>query len=100
MEYKVCDINYFLDIMQPYELNALLDVIEYSAKLSWEQTRFQSYITAKSFSSNNIKLTDLIKFGWDDVTDEKVTHISNEDIIRLTNKAQNIIDNGRLSNQT
>lgn len=76
----------------------MLDNIEYGAKVSWEQTRFQSYIQLKSFSSKDIKLTDLIKFSWDAKTENKNTSISNDDIERLKNKAQTIIDNGRLSN--
>lgn len=101
LEYKVCSIDYFLDVMQPYELNALLENIEYSVKTSWEQTRFQSYVQAQSFSTKKMKMTDLITFGWDkEVT--KDTSISNEDIERLKNKAQQIINNnnGRFSNKT
>lgn len=98
MEYKVCSLDYFLDNMQPYELDAILDNIEYSVKVSWEQTRFIAWMQAQSFSTKKIKLTDLIQFGWDNI---KNTSISTDDIERLKNKAQQIINNnGRFSNKT
>lgn len=98
MEYKVCSLDYFLDNMQPYELDAILDNIEYSVKVSWEQTRFIAWMQAQSFSTKKIKLTDLIQFGWDNI---KNTSISTDDIERLKNKAIQIINNnGRFSNKT
>ena len=99
MEYKVCNIEYFLDYLQPYELNALLENLEYSIKVSWEQTRFLAFVQAKSFSTKQLKLTDIIQFGWDK-ENNKDTSISNDEIERLKNKAQQIINNnnGRFSN--
>lgn len=100
MEYKVCSLEYFLDKLQPYELDALLDNIEYSVKVSWEQTRFIAWMQAQSFSTKPIKITEIIKFGWDKQNTDIVHTISNNDIERLKNKAQQIINknNGRLSN--
>ena len=99
MEYKVCSLEYFLDCIQPYELNVLLDNLEYSVKISWEQTRFKSYIQAKTFSDKPIKLTDILKFSWDK-EEKRTTSVSNADVERLKNKAQQIINNGRFSNET
>lgn len=88
--------------MQPYELSILLDNIEYSLKASWEQTRFQTYIQAQTQSTKKLKPTDLISFSWDKEEEKKNTSISNEDVERLKNKAQTIINknNGRFSDQT
>ena len=99
MEYKVCSLEYFLDCLQPYELNVLLDNLEYSVKISWEQTRFKSYIQAKTFCDKTIKLTDILKFSWDK-EEKRTTSVSNADVERLKNKAQQIINNGRFSNET
>ena len=95
----MCSVDYFLDCLQPYELTALLESVEYAVKQSWEQTRFQSYIQAMTFSTQKMKPTDLISFGWDK-EEKKDTTISTTDIERLKNKAQTIIDNGRFSGKT
>lgn len=79
--------------MQPYELTAILSNIEYSIKQTWEQTRFQTYIQAQTQSTKKLKPTDIIEFSWDKKEVNKDTSISTEDIIRLKNKAQQIINN-------
>lgn len=86
-------MEYFLDSLQPYELTAILSNIEYSTKQTWEQTRFQTYIQAQTQSSKKLKPTDIIEFGWDKKEVKKDTSISTEDIIRLKNKAQQILNN-------
>lgn len=96
-EYKACSLEYFLDYMQPYELTAITELLEYSTKQEWEQVRFQSYVQAQTQSSKKIKPTDLLKFSWEQDNTKKDTSISNEDVTRLINKANTII-NGRLSN--
>lgn len=96
-EYKACTLEYFLDFMQPYELAAITEVLEYTTKQEWEQVRFQSYVQAQSQSSKKIKPTDILKFGWEQDNTKKDTSISKEDVERLINKANTVL-NGRLSN--
>lgn len=57
--------DYFLDQMQPYELEAIITGIEDKAKIDWEQVRFLSYITAQCQSTKKLKPTDIITFAWD-----------------------------------
>ena len=48
----------------------------------WEQSRLVAYTN----STKRLKLTDILKFHWDD--EEAVTSISNEDVARLRDKAK------------
>lgn len=92
-EYKACDLRYFLDVLQPYELNVILSMLEYNTKQEWEQTRFKSYINAQTQSTKKLSITDILKFSWDETTNKenKNTRISTEDIERLKAKANKII---------
>lgn len=96
MEYKLCGIDYFLDKMQLYELDILLNSLQLTYKQDWERTRFNSYIIAQCNSKKKIKPTDIIKFGWDAETKHNTTKsVSNEDVERLKNKMNNILQNKR-----
>ena len=92
-EYKACDLRYFLDVLQPYELDMILSMLEYNTKQDWEQTRFKSYVNAQTQSTKKLNITDIIKFSWDETTNKenKNTYISTEDIERLKAKANKII---------
>jgi hypothetical protein len=80
--------------MQIYELNLILSQLQFSNKTSWDQTRFISYIIAQVNSSKNIKITDIIKFQWDDNNTEKnTTIITKTEIERLKQKADSIAKN-------
>ena len=52
----------------------------------WEQSRLVAYMIAQTNSTKRLKLTDILKFHWDD--EEAVTSISNEDVARLRDKAK------------
>lgn len=93
-EYKATSLEYFLDKMQYYELDIILSMLEYTTKQDWEQTRFQSYITAQSQSTKKLQITDVLKFSWDNEAtnkENKNTTITKEDIDRLKRKAEKII---------
>lgn len=89
IEYKICSLEYFFDRMKIYELEEVLEMLEYSYKQSWEQTRFNSFITAQMNSTKKIKPQDIIKFSWEkDSEDNKDKTISNDDINRLREKSE------------
>lgn len=92
-EYKATSLEYFLDKMQYYELDVILSMLEYTTKQDWEQTRFQSYITAQTQSTKKLNPQDVLKFSWDEATNKenKNTYISKQDIERLKRKAEKII---------
>lgn len=71
--------------MELYEVKAIMEYEYYAYKDGWEQARLISYLVAQTNSTNKLKLTDILKFHWEDEVD---TSISNEDIERLKQKAQ------------
>jgi len=79
-----------MDIMQPYEVNFILDSIEYADKTSWEQTRLQMYIMAQVNSTKKLKPSDIMQFKWDNNVVDKDTSISEEDKNRLSERAKYI----------
>ena len=59
---------------------------------SWEQTRMLAYTTAQVSSTKKIKMTDIMKFSWDNDNDEKDTSVSTEEMERLKIKAQQYLN--------
>lgn len=85
--------------MEWYEIEACLDGMEDKYKISWEQTRMICYMVAQVNSRKKLKPSDVMSFKWDETTTS--TAISNEDITRLKEKANNTIyklNNGGFSN--
>lgn len=89
--------DYVLDQMQMYEARALIKYEYYSSKDSWEQSRLVAYVMAQVNSTKHLKLTDILRFEWDN--DVKQSSISDEDIKRLQNKAQEILKNMNTENE-
>ena len=67
--------------MQFYELNTILSSLNKSIKNDWEQTRMIAYIIAQCNSSKQLKVTDILKFDWDNEHKEDTT-ITQEDVAR------------------
>ena len=64
-------------------------------KESWEQARLIAYIIAQTNSKKKLKLTDILKFQWDEDGVKKNlsdTSMSNSDLERLRMKAQQYIN--------
>lgn len=72
--------------MQFYELNTILSSLNRSIKNTWEQTRMLSYIIAQCNSSKQLKVTDILKFEWDN-EDKEDSLITQKDVARLKEKA-------------
>lgn len=96
---RLVDYQYAMDKMQMYELNFMLDSLNYSERDMMEMMRFNSYITAQVNSKKKMKPKDIIAFPWDNEVDEQDKHISDDDISRLKNKAKQFINNGGFSNK-
>lgn len=91
IEYKVCDISYFMDRMEEWEVNALVDMLPYAYRNYWDMTREMVWIQAQVNSKKKIKKGDIYKFVWDDEhKDVKDTYISNDDVKRLRERAKAI----------
>lgn len=71
------------------EVESFLDGLNRRNRESWEQTRLLGYIIAQSNSTKTLKQTDILRFPWDDATDEnKDTSVTDEEIERLRAKAK------------
>lgn len=77
--------------MKWYEVEACIKGLENKNKASWEQCRFISYMIAQVNSTKKLNPTDILSFNWDKEEENKNTMITNEDIERLKNKANQII---------
>ncbi|WP_317258863.1 hypothetical protein [Bacteroides ovatus] len=73
-----------------YELNTILSSLNKSIKNDWEQTRMIAYIIAQCNSSKQLKVTDILKFDWDNDNHDKQEIITQEDVARLKAKATSI----------
>ena len=85
------DPGYVMDHMEFYEIDAILNSMQYRHRQSWEQTRMICYILAQSNSTKSIKPTDIICFPWDDDHRSVDTSVNTEDIERLKKKAEQYI---------
>lgn len=79
-----------------YEAKSLLNYSYYREQESWEQTRLLAYITAQVNSTKKLKMTDIIKFQWDENHKNKAKLMDDSELQRLKAKAQSIIDNNIL----
>lgn len=85
--------DYVLDRMEMYEAKSLLNYGYYREQESWEQTRLMAYVTAQVNSTKKLKMSDIIKFQWDEKpTENKAKIMDDSELQRLKKKAQSIID--------
>lgn len=75
-----------------YEVRAAMKYQHFAFMNSWEQARFIAFLIAQCNSTKQLKPSDIMKFQWDKEEAES-TAISNEDIRRLKEKANNYIKN-------
>ena len=74
--------------MEWYEVESCLNGLKNKEKNGWEHTRFICYITAQTQSTKKLKPTDILSFEWDQLSENKETTITNNDIYRLKEKAK------------
>lgn len=80
--------EYVLDKMEIYEVKAFIKYKYFIYKEAWEQTRMLSYIIAACNSTKKLKITDIIKFPWDNTDKAETNIITQKDIDRLQRKAE------------
>lgn len=83
--------DYFLDKMQPYEINTVLKGLELKSRENWEQARLIAFVTAQCNSTKKITPQDIIKFPWEKEEGRKA-RVSEDDIKRLNEKAKHFIN--------
>lgn len=80
--------------MQEYEIQDIIENLEYYERPEWERTRFQSYCNLQKSSSKRISPQDLITFPWekeDDDTEQincNSEPLTQEDIQRLKERSR------------
>lgn len=79
--------QYIFDVAPMYEINLLMKNAYKKAKETWEQTRMLGYIQAQTQSTKKMKPSDIIKFPWDNEKETHNTSISNDDVKKLREKA-------------
>lgn len=93
-EFKCCTIPYFFDEMEEYEVQSIIENLEYYERPEWERTRFLAYCNIQKSSTKKISPQDLISFPWekeDDNTEEINTNsepLTQSDIQRLKEQAR------------
>lgn len=51
--------------MQGYEIEPIIEGLQYTDRNAWEQTRLKVYSTASMFSKKKLKLHDIMSFPWE-----------------------------------
>lgn len=77
--------------MRPYEINSLLQHADRRERGEWERARLIAYTVAQSQSTKKLTPRELIPLPWDDEKPQADTQMTNEDLTRLTQKAQKIL---------
>ena len=80
--------------MEEYEVQDIIENLEYYERPEWERTRFQSYCNLQKSSSKRISPQALITFPWEkeESSTEQINGnsepLSKEDIQRLKEQAK------------
>ena len=89
-EYKVVDYQYFMDELQEYEINNIVENLKFADKNKWESARLIAYVIAKANFKNIKKAQDFLPLPWDETETKptgkkkpKNTNITQEEINRL-----------------
>lgn len=99
-QYKVVSIEYFMDSLQEYEIEPIVQNIPFIEKGDWERTRFLAYCNLQKSSSKRLKPTDLITFPWEKEHDntEQINGNSNEPLSK--EYIQHIKEQAKIISQT
>ena len=77
--------------MQMYELNEILFNYSYHFRNELEMCRNLSYIIAQVNSTKKISPTDLMKFSWDNTSNNQSKPLTSADLQLFREKAKEII---------
>lgn len=81
-QFRIITIEYFMDDCTDWELNNLIENIQYLDRNLWESSRLNSYVTAQVNSRKKISFQDICTFKWEEKETEDI-EISDDDIQRL-----------------
>lgn len=75
LEYKACSIEYFLDRMQFYEVEGIMENLNVCVKNDWEMTREVMWSSISPYSKKRIKPSDLMTFPWERKGQQKLPQV-------------------------
>lgn len=79
-----------MDQLQDWEVYDFYDSLQLADTASWEQTRWLMYVVAQVNSRKQLKVTDILRFPWEEGSGVHKTTITDEEISRLKEKANSI----------
>ena len=92
-QFRLCSIQYFMDEMQTWEINDMIENIPYTDRALWETARVNAYVVAQVNSKKKLTQQDILKFKWEDMSnfmqEEHIIEMSNADIKRLEELSKN-----------
>jgi len=92
-QFRLCSIQYFMDEMQTWEINDMIENIPYADRALWETARVNAYVVAQVNSRKKLTQQDILKFKWEDMSkfmhEEHIIEMSNSDIKRLEELSKN-----------
>lgn len=83
--------QYVLDEMEMYEARAAIKYGYYAYKDIWEANRLSAYMIAQVNCKNELEVSDIAVFPWEEIKKNDNTSITKEQIEFLKNKANNYI---------
>ena len=87
-EFKMVSVEYFMNQLDDWEVNILIDNIPYADRNQWEMCRQQIYITAQVNSKKKLKAKDIMEFAWEKPVNVKAHETpTNEEITKARNMA-------------
>lgn len=78
--------------MEMYEIAAVMEYEYLAHKDDWEQARLIAYLIAQTNSTKSLKMTDIMKFHWEELEEKKDTSVSNAEKERLQMKAKQYLN--------
>ena len=89
-DYHICPIEYFMDTMQEYEVNTVIQNIPYLNRNEKELDRYKLFVSVQSNSKKKINIEDILKLPWDEEGKNTGTAISEEEAKKLRDKAREL----------
>lgn len=64
-EFKLVSVEYFMNQLEEWEINTLIESIPYADRTQWEMCRQMLYLTAQVNSKKKLKPKDIMEFAWE-----------------------------------
>lgn len=96
-EFKCCTIPYFFDEMEEYEVQSIIENLEYYERPEWERTRFQSYCNLQKSSTKKIN-PQIIVFPWENESDNTEEINGNSELSKT--EIQHLKEQAKIISQT